>query len=225
MSRNRLYQRLALGLGVVALAGMGCSPITAIWALSGGLSNRKAPPDYPLPVKEGKKEITVAIVASASPTLMTDFAGVERELARLVGKRLMDDTKDDSYPITVVEPSKVEKAMRTPGRDWRTVSPAVIGQEVGADYVIDLTVNSMSMVPREFGGEIFQGQANLQVVVYDTAKPDHPFQQFPVNVMGVQKSATAVSPNYYRQMFVTKVATDLAWKHVPHLPEYGPGIQ
>jgi hypothetical protein len=150
---------------------------------------------------------------------------VDRELARLVGKRLEGDTKDDSHPIKVVDPAKVEKAKRAPGRDWRAVSPAVIGKELGADYVIDLTVDSMNMVPREFGGEIYQGQANLQVVVYDTTQPDGPFRQFPVSVTGPQKSTSAVTPGFYRQMFVAKVATDLAWKHVPHVQEYGPGIQ
>jgi hypothetical protein len=214
--RSTAWRRWVIGLGLLAFASMGCSPST-LWFLMRGDDKRE--PMHPLPCKEGKDEVTVALFAWGSPALGMDpsFAGAERELATLIGQRMAAETKGDRRPIRIVEPSKVEKAKRQPGQDPRTMNLAAAGKELGADYVIDLTVNSMSIYQPEFGREFYQGRAQLQVVVWDTDKPDAPYQDYFHPSIGEQKSTAVLSPAGYRKYFLNRVATELAHRHIPHV--------
>ena len=215
MSRaNRVWRRRAVLGGLVAVFGLGCSP-SSLWFLMRGDDKRQ--PEIPLPAKKDKDHVTVAILANGSPTLGIDFAGAERELATLVGKRMADETQKDEHPIRVVEASKVERLKHTPGRDWRTANPAALGKELGVDYVLDLTLNSMTMYQPEYGREFYQGRASLQVVVYDTEKPDAPIQDYVHNSMSPEKSTAAVTPAFYRKHFIDQVATEIAHRHIPHM--------
>jgi hypothetical protein len=214
--RSAAWRRWVIGLGLLGFASMGCSPST-LWFLMRG--DDKRAPEVPLPCKEGKKEVTVAILANAAPTLGMDpaFAGVERELALLVGQRMAEETKEDRRPIRVIESGKVEKFKGTSGQDWRVMDPAAIGKKLGADYVIDLTLESMSIYQPEFGREFYQGRANVQVAVYDTDKPGQKYQDYIHPSIGEQKSTAALSPAGYRKWFVNEVAAELAHRHIPHV--------
>lgn len=214
MSRAKIiWQRRAILGGLLALLATGCTP----GALGYLLSDDKRQPEIPLPAKAGKEVVTVAILASASPTLGIDFAGAERELAALIGKRMSDETAKNDVPIKIVEASKVQRLKSAPGRDWRTANPAALGKELGADYVLDLTLTGMSMYQPEYGHEFYQGRASLQVVVYDTDKPDSPLQDYVHNTMTPEKSTAAVTPSFFRRTFVSQVATEVAHRHIPHL--------
>jgi hypothetical protein len=214
--RSAAWRRWVIGLGLLAFASMGCSPST-LWFLMRGDDKRE--PIHPLPCKEDKKEVTVAILSSASPTLGMDpyFAGAESELAALIGQVMAAETKEDRRPIRVIEQSKMEQFKKSPGQDWRTMNPAAIGKKVGADYVIDLTLNSMSIYQPEFGREFYQGRAQLQVVVWDADKPDAPYQDYFHPAIGQQESTAVLSPAGYRKKFITKVATEVAHRHIPHV--------
>jgi hypothetical protein len=212
--RSKAWQKWAVLTGLLALTGMGCSAST----LGFLFRDDKRPPEIPLPAKEGKKQVTVAILANASPTLSADpaFAGVERELAALLGQRLAEETKDDRRPIQVIEPSKVEHFKATSAQDWRVMDPAAVGKKLGADYVLDLTLESMSIYQPEYGREFYQGRATGQVTVYDTDKPGQKFQDYPLLSMGEQRSTAAVTPAGYRKFFIEKVAREIAHRHIPH---------
>ncbi len=209
--------RWVVAAGLFAVAAAGCSPTSLWWLMNSG--NDKKAPEIPLPPKEGKKEVTVAILASASPTLGMDpsFAGAERELAGLIGTRMVEETKEDRHPIRVIDQSKVEKLKLSSPQDWRAVNPAVIGKQLGADYVIDLTLTGMSIFQPEYGQELYQGRANVQVVVYDTAHPEKPFQDYIHPSIGEQKSTAGISPVGYRKWFIGKVATEIAHRHIPYV--------
>ncbi len=214
--RSTAWRRWVIGLGLLALASMGCSPST-LWFLMRG--DDKKPPEVPLPAKEGKKEVTVAILASAAPTLGADpaFAGTERELAVLVGQRMAEETKDDRRPIRVIDQAKIEHFKATAPQDWRVMDPAAVGKKLGADYVLDLTLESMSIFQPEYGREFYQGRATGTVAVYDTDKPGQKLQDYPLLSVGEQRSTAALTPAGYRKWFVTKVATEIANRHVPHV--------
>jgi hypothetical protein len=214
--RSTAWRRWVIGVGLLAFVMMGCSP-SMLWHVMRG--DDKLDPVSPLPCKEGKDEVTVAILASSSPTLGMDpsFAGAERELATLIGQRMAAETKEDRRPIRVIEQTKMEQFKRTPGQDWRTMNPTAIGKKLGADYVIDLTVNSMSIFQPEFGREFYQGRAQLQVVVWDTEKPDAPYQDYFHPAVGEQKSTAGMSPAGYRKWFINEVAMEVAHRHIPHV--------
>lgn len=213
MSRVVTTRRALLAGGVAAFVGLGCSPSTLYFLMRG---DDKIKPEIPLPVKDGKKEVTVAILANGSPSLGYDFAGAERELSALVAQKMAAGTKEDKHPIRVLEQAKVDK-FKTANPNWKTLTGGVIGKQIGADYLIDLTLTSMSMYQPEYGKEFYQGRATLQVVVYDTATPDKPLQDYIHNSAQEQQSTAATSPAGYRRWFIAKVAEEVAYRHIPHV--------
>ena len=206
-------RRALLGAGLMAFFGMGCNPS---WLYFLNRGDGKQPPQYPLAPKDGKKEVTVAILTSASPTLAIDYAGSEREVATLVGKKMTEETKEGKNPIKAIESSKVDKAKNAPGIDWRTVNPASLGKQLGADYVLDVTINTMTMNPSEYAGEYFKGEANFTVLVYDTSKPDSVHQQYTRTASVPLKGASSVTATMYRRMLIERLASEIAWQHIPH---------
>ena len=199
------------------LSGVGCSS-TALMMLTekdGG----KHRPEYPFPAKGEAKTVTVAIVPSADSNLGVDFAGVERELAGLLNKKMVDSTKDSKIvaPIKVVELSKVEKYLNA-HPDWQVNSPGLLGKPLGADYVMDMRVNQISMYDPSFGKEAFAGHATVTVAVYDAADPDRPIHEY-VHPSDQPAKSTTGSAAQYRQWFVDRLATELARRHTPHQSE------
>jgi hypothetical protein len=217
--RSTAWRRWVIGLGFLAAASMGCSPST-LWFLMRG--DDKRDPAIPLPAKEGKSEVTVAVLANADPMLGMDpyFAGSERELAALIGQRMAEETKDARRPIRVIDPARVEGLKGTLGQDWRTLNAAgmaAFAKKLGADYVIDLTLSSMSIFQPEFGREFYQGRAQLQVTVWDADKTDAPYESYHHSSIGEQKSTAALNPAGYRTWFIKEVATEIAYRHIPHI--------
>lgn len=213
MSRLLTTRRAVLAGGLAAFAAMGCNPATLYFLMRG---DDKVKPEIPLPAKEGKKEVTVAILANGSPGLSYDFAGAERELVALAAQKMMTETREDKHPIRVIEQGKVDK-FKTANPNWKTLSGGAVGQQLGVDYVIDLTLTSMGMYQPEYGKEFYQGRATLQVVVYDTATPDKPLRDYIHNSMEEPKSTAALSPAGYRRWFIEKVAQEIAYRHIPHV--------
>lgn len=199
---------------MMALTTMGCSLSTLGYILSG---DGTVQPITPLPAKKGKDFVTVAILSNADPSLGMDpaFAGAERELATIIGKRMAEGTVKEDHPIRIVEAGKIDKIRSKAGAGWQ--NPAAIGKQVGADYVIDLTLKSMSIYQPEYGREFYQGRANVQVVVYDTDKPDEVYQDYIHPEMIPQQSTAAVSPAHYRKKLIEQMGQSIAFRHIPHV--------
>lgn len=218
MTRRRAF--LAAGLaGLGTIAGIGCAnPAASMYFLFRG--DEKVPAEHPMPPHGEQKEVTVAILTSTTGSLPMDFAGVDRDLGSLVGKAMTETTKGDKVPVHVVDPAKIDRAKASPGRDWRTVPPADIGKQVGADYVLDLTVTNMSIFAPELGREYYSGKADIQVVVYDCAAKDGaPYRQYVHHSKYPTKSTEAMTPAGYRQVFLHRLANEIAWKHVQHVAD------
>lgn len=206
-------------VAVASAAGVGCSP-TALMMLTEKDGGR-IQPDCPLPAKGENKTVTVAVLPSADPGLPMDFIGVERELAVILANKLEGGSKDAKRPvrpIRVVELPKVEKYLAS-HPDWQTMSPGVIGKQLGADYLIDMRVNRMAMYDPQFGQEAFVGRGEVTMVVYDTDEPDRPMREFPPHTSHQPARSASGSAPQYRQWFVDRMATELSWRFVPHMPE------
>jgi hypothetical protein len=178
--------------------------------------DEKVPGEHPLPAKPDKTGVTVAILTGTGGPLPMDFAGVDKELGLLVGKAMVEATKGDKHPVTVVEAAKVEKAKAAPGRDWRTVPPGEIGKQVGADYVLDLTVGNISIYSPEYGREYYSGKADVQVAVYDCTAKEGVYRQYAHTGKYPMQSSEKMTPAGYRQAFLARLANEIAWKHVTH---------
>jgi hypothetical protein len=211
---RKLVRKWAILLSLLALAGAGCSPGSLGWLLQ----DSKAKPQYPLPAIEGKKEVVVLVMVDKAPELAATplFATVDAKIAALMSRQMVVDTKEDKHPIRVIEQSALQKWKANSRGDWQSKSPALIGKELGADYVIDVHVAKMSIYQADLAKEFYQGRANLDVTVYVTNQPDKIFEQYQHNSHHAEKSSLDTTPDGYRTAFTEVIARELAWRHIPH---------
>lgn len=218
MGRPTRYSRLglfALLFGLVSLASIGCTPATLWWLTKG---DGKTPAAYPLAAKKDKEKVTVVILPTASPTLGIDFAGVDREIATMFGRRLVEESKTDRRPIEVIEQAKLDKFLAS-NPNWKVLPPGEISKQLGADYLLDMSVDSISLFQSQYGREAYSGKAQIKVVVYDSDSPSTVKNEYVHTAAAPAKDVNGGSPAQYRQWFVERIGIELAFKHVSHAPE------
>ncbi len=220
MGRFHFLRATALVVAAASVGGVaGCNPATFLWFLNRG--DGKQPAQYPLMPKKDREDVTVALLVTPSPTLPVEFAGVERELASLLGRKLAEETKEVKKPlkpIKVIDQSKVDRYLAS-NPNWKVSSPGAIANAVGADYLLDVSIGSMSLYSSDFGREACQGNATLQVAVYDADDPGSPKSNYPVAFQCPASNAGLTAPAQYRVQFLDQLARKLAFQHVPHPSE------
>ena len=205
---------VVLSTMLLAFANVGCTK-GALWHLLGGASEKREPTD-PLPPKPGMDQVRVAIIANDGPAVLAnpDFIGVSRELATLVGRRMVEETKDSDHPIVVIDQATLRKVVDN-SSDYH--DPRKIGLELGADYVIDLTLNSINMFQPEDAGQFFKGSGNVNGIVYDVDQPDSPLYDYVHPFTGIQRGVGTVNADFYRRYLIDKAASEIAHRHIPHV--------
>ena len=197
-------------VGVGLASGVGCNPVAASYFLFRGDS--KVPAECPLLPKDDKKEVSVAVIVTA-PNAPVEFAGVERDLASQINKRMVEQTKDGKIPIKPVDRAKIDKLRSDP--QFAALSAAQIGKKLGADYVIELTVASITLYEPQTGKLFYMGQATIEGAVYDSATGDQTNKYF-VNPKLESKPTTDVLMQQYKTKLLSRMADEVTWKHVPH---------
>lgn len=211
MSR-RLFTMLASS-AVFALA-VGCNPAALSYFLFKG--DGKAPADYPIAPPEGKKEVVVALTISA-PNAPVEFAGVDRDLTRLLSQILVEQTKGKKNEIRVIDQGKIDRfKAQTPG--WKTMPQAEVAKALGADYLIDAKVTNLSLYEAGTGRLMYQGQGTVDSEVYEAATGKQHSHYF-VNAKLDSKFAETVPASQYRALLVQRIADEMSWKHIPHVSD------
>ena len=213
MNRNTTRKWSALG-GLLAIAFAGCSPASLGWLLH----DDKVPPTIPLALKGGKREVTVLVVTSQSAALGMDplTAATSRDLASAIEAELMSGSAGTKAPIRVIDAAKFEKQKQNL-TDWRASGVAALGQQAGADYVLEATINTFTLYAPQMAGELYSGRSEVMVSVYDVAKPDAAPQTYTHSSQQPERSNATMSPQAYRTDFVKRLGSEIAWKHVPHV--------
>lgn len=209
MSRTN-WRRALVGVTVLTAVvfAVGCGPGTW-WHLLKGEETMKA--EHPLPLPEGKREVTVAVSVSAAQGVSP---GADLDLAAKIGsqmKTLAEANKDTK--IVVIDQSRVNSFQASdPGR-WSIGNPGEFATKMGADYWIDVTIQSLQLVDRELGGEVCRGKAELEVKVYAAGKAEPKYSYH-------HSSQAQLKPNdpqqlaAYRNHYLGQVATELAFEHI-----------
>lgn len=203
--------KVAVWVGFVVMLGVGCNPISTAYFLFRGDS--KVKPEYALVPKDGKKEVTVAILVAAQNPPM-EFAAVDRELSVAIGRRLHDQTKDGKCPIKAVEMAKLDR-LKAANPEWRSLSATEIGKQLGADYVLDLTLASIGLYEPGSGKLMYQGRATIEATVYDVAAGQENAHYFANPVMDSRPSDSMLMAQY-KTMLLSRLADEVTWKHVAH---------
>ena len=215
MNRGKLGKWSAL-VGLLAVAFAGCSPASLGWLLH----DDKVPPSIPLALPDGKKEVTVLVVTSQSPSLGADplTTTTARDLAAAIGAELVSGSAGTKAPIRVIDAAKFEKQKQNL-TDWRAAGAANLGKQAGAEYVLEASVNSFSLYAPGMVTELYAGRAEVMVSVYDVSRPEGTPQSYTHSSQQPERSNATMSPQAYRADFVKRLGAEIAWKHVPHVSQ------
>ena len=198
----------ATALMTAAVFSFGCGPGTW-WHLLKGDETMKA--EHPLTPPEGKKEVIVAVSVSANQGVP---AGADLDLASKIGSQLkvLAETNKGTR-IVVVDQTKVNNFKTNDPNRWNTGNPGEFARQLGADYWIDVQLESLKLMDRDFGGEICRGSAALQVSVYEAGKAE-PKYSYPLPHQAQLKPTDVSQLNLYRNQYLGQLATEVAFHHV-----------
>lgn len=222
MNKLGKWAKRSVWLTLAAVLTIGCNPLqTAAFIFH---KDDKVPAQYPIRPKDGPKkdhdeEITLLVLTTPGRGIPQEFAGVERELASILAKRLPEAAKENKDKLTVVSPTQLDK-FKINNPSWRSLHPTEIGKKLGADYVLDVTVSNIGIYQQGSGREIYEGRAEIDVGLYDVAAgPGEPKHQY-VHQHLYPKTGMIASSNLplsqFKQRFLEKLAHDLIRKHIDY---------
>jgi hypothetical protein len=203
----------ALGLTV------GCSPFTLLGLLfsAGHLEQ----PDCPLTI-DGKESKVVIVAAHANLPSNPALIPADWELTYKLTQILEARYKENGDKVKIVSPMQVKGYMSKNPR-WREATPQEIGKHFGADYVVNLEIESISLYEKGSANFFYKGSAVISVTVTEVAKPvgegqkwECPYQiAYPTG--GIQE-INEMSPGTFRTKFIDRIAKDMAKFFAAHEP-------
>jgi hypothetical protein len=185
--------------------------------------------EYPLVSKEDakkSKEVVVALFIDSAPEIGPEFAHCEESLATDLAKKLRDFSKDQGDKLTVIDPQRIKKYLsKTP--NWLAMHPSSWGRDLGADYVIHIKLEKMSLYQPDSLNAIYEGQTDVEVDVYDVdsgpAEPKYNYVHvFKYPSTGVL-DASAIPVSRFKQDYLEHLAAEIARKHMRHKESAGIG--
>ena len=228
MNRNALtWFRRGVLTALLTIFGFGCGP-SLLWFLNRGDEFRDPKPECKLAPKEGKKTVTVAVVVSAPNSILGDqsMVGIDRDLeTKIAGKLVELSTYSKETVITVVDSSKVDRLRLEDPNLWNTASLSDIAKKLGADYLLDVTLSSISLYDKQTGREICRGKATVEVAVYDAVGKGKPVAQYPHSSEAPLRDTSALPVHLYRNKFLDSLAMEIAMKHVRYKAELERNLQ
>jgi hypothetical protein len=196
------------------LMSLGCNPATMAMFLAPFVDN-KNPPEYSL--AEAKKEATVAVMVSFAPTHLEDRREVlpaDYELAEKVTQHIKMRSQLNKEKIKLVPVAQV-RSYQTKLGARSGVTPAELGKNFSADFVIFLEIDNLSLYEKKSFGDLYRGNTEIAVSLYDLAKPegeqkvfDKPYRcEYPGSG---PRDAGSYSVAQFRGMFLTKIAREVS---------------
>jgi hypothetical protein len=228
MNSRARWAKRTVWLTLAAVLTIGCNPITLPFLIF--RPEPKAPAEYPLRPKEGDlsdkdKELKVLLLCHHNTGVAYEFAGSDRELASMLAKRLSALATEAEDKITVIPPAQVDK-FKMSNPNWRYLHATAIGKQLEADYVLQVHVGNVNVYQPNSAKQIYEGRAEVAVDVYavpdGVAEPKHRYvlpYTYPKTGM---IASSDVPPSRFKQLFLERLALELARKHVEY--KEGDGI-
>jgi hypothetical protein len=174
-----------------------------------------------LPGDDEKKVPKVAILTWSAMETRAEFIHADRQISELLARNIEALAKASGEHVSFVPQRKVED-FKSSTPSWRSMDMAEVGRRFGADYVICLELNSLSMYEPGGLNQLYRGRASLNVSLTDVKRPDDsPLQQtfgcvYPSDARGPISADLDTSPMQFRQMFLNHVAKQLSWYFTRH---------
>ena len=195
--------------------GLGCSPLTTLWFLR---DDGKAPAQYKLEPKEGKKEVVVAVLVAPAPEVSTkpQFATLDRDLALAIGATLVEETAKQKVKVTVVDPAKIDRMRSISPERFDITERSEIAQRLGADYLLQVNLSQFGLYNSGFGKELPQGHAAMMVQVYEAGETEKKVYDYPFDWQAPQRTTGDIPESNYQQGFIKLLGKRIAQHHVKH---------
>jgi hypothetical protein len=213
------------GTLAVVLA-VGCNPLhTAAFLF---YREAKVPAEAPLVFPEDDKrnkkdEVVVALFITQGSGQSFEFAHAEASLASELSKILPLMAKENKQQLVILPTAKVNQ-FKVKNPNWKLMHPAERGKELGADFVLDIHLERMSLFQPGSLNQFYEGRADVTVDTYDVESPDREPKHTYVHPFAYPKTGfrdTSTPINAFRREFLEHLAVELARKHVDHKPSSG----
>jgi hypothetical protein len=211
-------------LGGMAWVSVGCNPQSMSMFLM-PFTDNNTPPEYKLFAAD--KEIKLAIVTNfARPEIHPDLLAADAELAELVGQTIRKRCEDNKHKIKIVPIAQVRnqelKQRQLTGGEPSAVD---VGKNLKVDYVLELTINSVSIYEKNTWPQMYRGKTDIAVNLYkvDVKDGEHKVfckeypRIFPAGSGPID--ASSMSPTMFRRGFLMKVANDVAKMFIAFPPD------
>lgn len=215
MNRSVRWFRRGCLAAAVALAGAGCNPASLSYFLFRG--DQKAPAEAKaFEAKKDKREVVVAVLVNSPPGSL-EYAGLDRDITTALVRAFDEQTKEKKPHVTIVSQAKVDK-FRASHPAWRSMAAADIGKELGAEYVMEMTMTEFNLYEPGTGRIMYLGKSSATVVVHETATGEE-HSQYYVEAPLESRPAESMPAGEYRRQLVQKLALRTSWKHIPHVTD------
>jgi hypothetical protein len=211
-------------LGGLAWVSVGCNPQSISMFLM-PFTDNNTPPEYKL--FSADKEITLAVVTNfARPEIHPDLQAADAELAELVAQAFRKRCTDNKHKIKIVPIAQVRsqelKQRQLTGGELTGVE---IGKNLKADYVLELTINSVSVYEKNTWPQMYRGKTEIAVSLCKVDVKDgehkvfarHYARIFPAGSGPID--ANSMSLAMFRRGFLVKVANDVAKMFIAYPPD------
>lgn len=210
---NRRTILTGLTAAAIGLGSTGCSPISMAYFLFKG--DGKKPATYPLdPISKDRKDVRIVVMAANGPGMTWEYAGLDRDLAGQMARQLAEGTTQETHPIKIIRPEDVDR-FKTSHPNWRTMEPCEIAKELGADYLIDISITGVGLYQPGSGNVVYQGWATADAVVYQAGikTPKHEYHH---KTTMYPTAGDAMPAGQYKSQVVKQFAFELATRHMKH---------
>jgi hypothetical protein len=209
--------RLAGLLVLAAALVTGCDLPSLVYFITTGL---KEPMEEAGEMKlaEKAKEVKVVILTYAGLDMRPGLMTVGRDLGGQLARQLQNVCRENSEKVIIVSPTRVNEYLAN-HPNWY-LKPEEVGKHFGADKVIYLEVDKLSLYEPGSANQLFRGRASLSVKLWNLSNPDdipveHPFSfEYPSSRGPIP--ADGQSEREFYQAFLSYLVKHLSWKFTAH---------
>jgi hypothetical protein len=208
------------GLALLAALCIGCNMLSLPFFLLG--PEPKVEPLLKKVASDKNDEVKVVVLSYAGLETRPEFLRADRDLSNLLVRQLRDGFKYNSEKVTVVAPQKVEE-FKNSHPNWHSMDLTEIGSRFGADYVIYLEINKLSLYENGSSNMLYRGQAEISLSLVNVKDADEGALQKEFTCTYPSEASYATpsdkNPAAFRAEFYEHVAKKLAWHFTSHPTE------
>ncbi len=148
---------------------------------------------------------------------------MDENLGQLLTKELEGRFKDNVPKVTLVPYYKVKSFLNRNAATWRTMKASKLGESLGADFVVTLQINHMTLFNRGRQAQIYQGKAEIYIKVTETDKPEGenvPWDQEFECTYPKERfiDLSDMGPVQFRAKFLDRISREVARNFAPYEP-------